>query len=88
MRTLRLLSPAALLGQLLPQCGFGRFSDLQPDAKLRGPGRLFYEPVGQFADSVAATIRGNVRASRLAAAASRQLASPPPRIPERLYAIY
>src|SRR5918994_2938065 len=87
-RTLRLFSPVALLGQLLPQCGLGRFSDLQPDAKLRGPGRLLYEPVGQIADSVAATLRGNVRASRLAAATPRQLALPLPRIPERLHAIY
>src|SRR5215210_7363882 len=63
-RTLGLFSPAALLGQLLPQRGLGRFSDLQTDAILRGPGRLFYEPIGEFADSVAATLRGAVRVSR------------------------
>jgi len=87
-RTLGLFSKAALLSHLLPQRGLSCFGDLQTDAKLRGPGRLFYEPVGEFADSFAATLRGNIRVSGLDAVTSRQLALPLPRIPERLDAIY
>jgi hypothetical protein len=48
----------------------------------------FYKPVGEFADSVAATLRGNVRASGLHAATSRRLPLPLPRISECLDAIY
>jgi hypothetical protein len=82
-----LFAPPTLVRQLFPQRGLGSLRELQADAELGGLGRLLYKPVGKLADSITATLRGNIRAFGRYAVVCRRLSLPLPRVPERLEAI-
>jgi hypothetical protein len=83
-----LFASALLFCQFLPQRGLGLFGDLQANTELRRSGRLLHQPVGKFADRVAGSLCGNIRAPLFFAETTRRLPLPLPRISKGLKAVY